>query len=132
LAIGDCASQVKPTTGGGVIFGLTAANAAAEVASDAIKTGDTSTHPLQDYQRRCNDLFNFDFRVMLRLRRFLDSLSDEKLDEMLRVCGKLGVDRALQDVNEIDFQGKMIMSVATKPSMIAALAYFGLLYLNQG
>ncbi|MGD6851518.1 MAG: NAD(P)/FAD-dependent oxidoreductase [Candidatus Bathyarchaeia archaeon] len=132
LAVGDCASQVKPTTGGGVIFGLTAAKAAAEVASEAVKAGDVSSHALEAYQRHCNELFSFDFRVMLRLRRFLDSLSDEKLDEMLRVCGKLGVDRALQDVDEIDFQGKMIVSVATKPSMIAALAYFGLLYLNQG
>ena len=32
LAVGDCASQVKPTTGGGVIFGLTAAKEAAEAA----------------------------------------------------------------------------------------------------
>ena len=37
LAVGDCASQVKPTTGGGVIFGLTCAREAAEVASQATK-----------------------------------------------------------------------------------------------
>ena len=67
---------------------------------------------------------------MLRLRRFLDSLSDEKVDEMLRVCGKLGVDKALTDVDEIDFQGKMILTVLSKPSMLAALAYFAMLYLS--
>ena len=32
LAVGDVASQVKPTTGGGVIFGLTCGEIAAEVA----------------------------------------------------------------------------------------------------
>jgi hypothetical protein len=68
--------------------------------------------------------------VMLRLRRFLNSLSDEKLDEMLRVCGKLGVDKALRDVNEIDFQGKMLLTAVQKPAMAAALLYFGLLYLS--
>jgi hypothetical protein len=52
---------------------------------------------------------------MLRLRRFLNSLSDERLDEMLRVCGKLGVDRALRDVDEIDFQGKMLLTAIRKP-----------------
>ena len=36
LAAGDCASQVKPTTGGGVIFGLTCAKTAAEVANEAL------------------------------------------------------------------------------------------------
>jgi digeranylgeranylglycerophospholipid reductase len=132
LAVGDCASQVKPTTGGGVIFGLTAAKEAAEVASQALARRDISVAALQPYQKRCNELFSFDFKTMLRLRRFLDSLSDERLDEMLRVCGKLGVDGALRDVTEIDFQGKMLLNVAAKPAMIAALAYFGLLYLNQG
>lgn len=130
LAVGDCASQVKPTTGGGVIFGLTAAKEAAEVTNQAIAQNDVSSHILQTYQKRCNDLLNFDFTVMLRLRHFLDSLSDERFDEMLQVCTKLGVDRALRDVDEIDFQGKMLLTAARKPAMIAALMYFGLLYLS--
>ena len=130
LAVGDCASQVKPTTGGGVIFGLTCAKIAAETASEAIKQGDVSADFLQIYQKRCSDLLSFDFNVMLRLRRFLDSLSDEKVDEMLRVCGKLGVDKALSDVDEIDFQGKLMLKVLGKPSMLAAMAYFAMLYLS--
>ncbi len=130
LAVGDCASQVKPTTGGGVIFGLICAREAAKVAGRAINQGDVSSILLKDYQKRCNELLSFDFRVMLRLRRFLDSLSDAKLDEMLRVCSKLGVDRALTDVDEIDFQGKLLLAVIRKPAMLAALTYFGLLYLS--
>jgi digeranylgeranylglycerophospholipid reductase len=130
LAVGDCASQVKPTTGGGVIFGLTAAKAAAEVASQAIALRNVSSNVLQTYQKRCDELLKFDFRVMLRIRRFLDSLSDKRFDEMLRVCGKIGVDKALRDVDEIDFQGKMLLTAVKKPSMLAALTYFGLLYLS--
>jgi len=130
LAVGDCASQVKPTTGGGVIFGLTAAKQAAEVAGKAIAQDDVSSVVMQAYQKRCNDLLRFDFNVMLRLRRFLNSLSDEKIDEMLRVCDKLGIDKALRNVDEIDFQGKMLITAIQKPSMAAALLYFGLLYLS--
>lgn len=130
LACGDCASQVKPTTGGGVIFGLTCAKMAAQTASEALQQNDVSSDFLQIYQKRCSDLLSFDFSVMLRLRRFLDSLSDEKVDEMLRVCRKLGVNRALTDVDEIDFQGKMILTVLGKPSMLAALAYFAMLYIS--
>lgn len=130
LAVGDCASQVKPTTGGGVIFGLTCAKEAAAVANQALQQGDVSADFLQAYQKRCDDLLGFDVRVMLWLRRFLDSLSDKKLDEMLRVCGRLGVDRALGDVDEIDFQGKLLLKVMGKPAVFAALAYFGLLYLS--
>ncbi len=130
LAVGDCASQVKPTTGGGVIFGLTCAKVAAEVASQALKQDDVSSNSLQNYQKKCNKLLSFDFLVMLRLRRFLGSLSDEKIDEMLRVCGKIGVNKALKDVDEIDFQGKMLFTAIRKPAMAAALAYFGLLYVS--
>jgi geranylgeranyl reductase family protein len=130
LAVGDCASQVKPTTGGGVIFGLTCAEIAAETARQAVQAGDVSGDALRIYQKRCADLLGFDFGVMLRLRRFLNSLSDEKVDEMLRVCGKLGVDKALSNEDEIDFQGKMMLKAAGKPSMVAALAYFIWLYLS--
>jgi digeranylgeranylglycerophospholipid reductase len=130
LALGDCASQVKPTTGGGVIFGLTAAKAAAEVASQAISQDDVSSNFLQMYQRRCDKLLKFDFFVMLRIRRFLNSLSDQRLDEMFRICGKLGVDKALRDVDEIDFQGKMLLAALRKPSVLATLGYFGLLYIS--
>jgi geranylgeranyl reductase family protein len=130
LAVGDCASQVKPSTGGGVIFGLTCAKIAAETASEALKQGDVSSDFLRVYQKRCSNLLGFDFSVMLRLRQFLDSLSDEKVDEMLRTCGKLGVDKALSDVDEIDFQGKLMLKVLGKPSMLAAMAYFGMLYLS--
>jgi flavin-dependent dehydrogenase len=111
LAMGDCASQVKPTTGGGVIFGLTCAKEAANIAAEAIHNGDVSAHALQPYQKRCDELLNFDIRTMLRLRRFINALSDEKLDEMLRIVEKLGVDKALRTVDEIDYQGKMLMSV---------------------
>jgi len=130
LAAGDCASQVKPTTGGGVIFGLTCSKIAAQTASEAIKQGDVSADFLQVYQRRCSELLGFDFSVMRRLRRFFDSLSDEKVDEMLRFCGKLGVDKALSDVDEIDFQGKLMLEVLWKPSVLAAMAYLAMLYLS--
>lgn len=130
LAVGDCASQVKPTTGGGVIFGLTCAKIAADTAFGAIQKGDVSSSVLQVYQKRCSEELSFDFNVMLRLRRFLDSLSDEKVDEMLRVCSKLGVGNALRNENEIDFQGKMLLQAVRKPSMLAAFMYFAVLYLS--
>jgi hypothetical protein len=57
-------------------------------------------------------------------------LSDQKVDEMLRFCGKLGVDKALSDVDEIDFQGKLMLQVLGKPAMLAAIAYFAMLYLS--
>lgn len=130
LAVGDAASQVKPTTGGGVIFGLTCAQIAADVASEAINKSNVSSSFLQQYQKRCIDKLGFDFRVMLQVRKFLDSLSDEKLDHAINVFNRLGVDKALSDVEEIDFQGRLFLQLLMKPAAIGAIAYFLLLYLS--
>ncbi len=129
LAVGDVASQVKPTTGGGVIFGLTCGEFAAETAKSAIEFEDVSAKTLSVYQKRCNNALNFDVAFMLRLRRFLNSLSDDRWDSVLRFCNRVGVGKAFSGVEEIDYQGRMMMQVATKPAMLAALGYFGLLYL---
>jgi digeranylgeranylglycerophospholipid reductase len=130
LAVGDAASQVKPTTGGGVVLGLTCARIAAEVADEAMRRNDVSSNFLQLYQKRCTDTLGFDFGVMLRVRRFLDSLSDEKVDEVLRFCAKIGLDKTLENVEEIDFQGQALLKILTKPAVFAALAYFLKLYLS--
>jgi geranylgeranyl reductase family protein len=130
LAVGDAASQVKPTTGGGVVFGLTCARIAAEVAVEAVRRDDVSANFLQSYQKRCIDTLGFDFGVMLRVRRFLDSLSDEKVDVVLRFCARIGLDKTLENVEEIDFQGQALLKILTKPAMFAALAYFLKLYLS--
>jgi len=130
LAVGDAASQVKPTTGGGVVFGLTCAGIAAEVADEALRINDVSSDFLRLYQKRCADTLGFDFSVMLRIRRFLDSLSDEKVDEVLRFCARIGLDKTLGSVDEIDFQGQLFLKILTKPAAVAALAYFLKLFLS--
>jgi digeranylgeranylglycerophospholipid reductase len=130
LAVGDAASQVKPTTGGGVVFGLACARIAAEVADGAVRRNDVSSSFLALYQKRCTDALGFDFGVMLRVRRFLDSLSDEKVDEVLRFCARIGLDKTLENAEEIDFQGQAFLKLLTKPAMFAVLAYFLKLYLS--
>jgi len=130
LAVGDVASQVKPTTGGGVVFGLTCARIAAEVVNEALRRNDVSSNFLVLYQKRCADVLGFDFSVMLRIRRFLDTLSDEKLEEVLRFCARIGLNKTLGNFEEIDFQGQLLLKILTKPAMFAALAYFLKLYLS--
>jgi flavin-dependent dehydrogenase len=123
------ASQVKPTTGGGVVFGLTCAEIAAQIASEAVQRGDFSADYLQLYQKRCKETIGFDVNVMLRMRKFLNALSDTQLDAALRFCARIGVDKTLRNVEEIDFQGQTLLTVLKKPAMWAALAYFCMVYL---
>jgi len=124
LAVGDAASQVKPTTGGGVIFGLTCAKIAGEVAYEAVKRQDFSEAFLSRYQSRWKRLVGFDLAAMLRMRRMLDSLSDSRIDGMIDLCRKLGVDSVLEKVGDLDFQGRTLIPMIKYPGTLAVISYF--------
>ena len=124
LAVGDAASQVKPTTGGGVIFGLTCARVAGEVAYEAVKRQDFSEAFLSSYQSRWKRLVGFDLAAMLRMRRMLDSLSDSRIDGMIDLCRKLGVDSVLEKVGDLDFQGRTLIPMIKYPGTLAVISYF--------
>ena len=130
MALGDVASQVKPTTGGGIIFGLKSSIIAARVASLAIDNNDVSENFLKFYQNRFNKAFNFDFKVMVQFRSFLNSLSDDKLDKILRFCKKIGLNKTLQNVDEIDFQGRTFIKIIGRPAVSITLFYLFITYLT--
>jgi len=130
LAVGDVASQVKPTTGGGVVFGMTCAEVAADVAYEALRKNDFSAKFLGAYQRRCKESLDFDVDVMLTIRKMLNAMSDAKVDNVINFCKKLKLDETLQSVKDIDFQGQSLMRLLRKPRMLTALFYFFFLYLS--
>jgi hypothetical protein len=61
---------------------------------------------------------------MLRMRRMLDSLSDRRLDGIIGLCRRLGVDSVLEKAGDLDFQGRSLISVAKYPSTLAVISYF--------
>ena len=124
LVVGDAASQVKPTTGGGVIFGLTCSRVAGEVAYEAVKRQDFSEAFLSRYQSRWKKLVGFDLAAMLRMRRMLDSLSDSRIDGMIDLCRKLGIDSVLEKVGDLDFQGRTLIPMIKYPGTLAVISYF--------
>ena len=124
LAVGDAASQVKPTTGGGVILGMTCAKVATEIAYEALGKNDFSSKFLSVYKRRCKAILGFDVKVMTAVRKMLDAMSDEKVDDAISLCKKLNLDRSLQNVKDIDFQGQSILRLLPNPRMLAALFFF--------
>jgi digeranylgeranylglycerophospholipid reductase len=124
LVVGDAASQVKPTTGGGVIFGLTCARVAGEVAYEAVKMQDFSEAFLSRYQSRWKRLVGFELAAMLRMRRMLNSLSDSRIDGMIELCSRLGVDSVLEKAGDLDFQGRSLIPMIKYPGALAVISYF--------
>jgi digeranylgeranylglycerophospholipid reductase len=123
LIVGDAASQVKPTTGGGLIMGLSCAKIAGEVAAQAVQRGNSSDF-LAEYERRWKKKIGFEMKIMRWVRLILNRLGDRKLDQLIALCTRLTLDDTLVKVRDIDFQGTSLIQIATSPRLMATGLYF--------
>jgi len=121
LMVGDAASQVKPTTGGGIVFSLICGKIAGKTASDAVVLGDNSATNLRSYERSWRALLGFDLTAMSWLRKLLYRLPDQRLDKIFSTFRELRVDDILNRTADIDFQGKTLLSLGRDPRLVLAL-----------
>lgn len=127
IAVGDVASQVKPTTGGGIIFGLICGRIAGETAHQAIVKNDCSEKFLSLYERRWRKAIGFDLSVMRRLRRMLYFMPDRYLDRILRLGSMLDISRVISTANDIDYQGRTLARLIWNPRLFVTSLYASLL-----
>jgi len=121
LAVGDAASQVKPTTGGGIVFGLACGKLAGQTAANAILRDDMSSSFLKSYEDSWRRLFGFDLKAMSLLRRLMYGMPDRQLSRIFTMAKELRNDEILGRAADIDFQGKILLSLARDPRLFITL-----------
>lgn len=124
LVVGDAASHVKPTTGGGVVMGSLCAKIAGKVAMEAIKQDDSSARFLSKYENQWKQEIGLDMKLMRYVRILLNRLTDRKLDQLIRFCSTLELDQTLKHVRDIDFLGTSLLYTSEKHRIFATLLYF--------
>lgn len=127
LIVGDAASHVKSTTGGGVIFGLLCSKIAGEVAAKAAKSNDCSAGFLSQYQSRWKKEVGFELAAMRYLRLMLNRLSDEEVDKLIELCSRLALGRILEKYGDLDFEGTSLIKMFRHPATLVVSLYFLLL-----
>lgn len=81
LLVGDAAAQVKPFSGGGVIYGLACADIAKDAILKAFDTGDFSADFLKKhYEDKWKQKLMPKIELAMGIRDILDTLSDRELD----------------------------------------------------
>ncbi|WP_088538751.1 NAD(P)/FAD-dependent oxidoreductase [Methanobrevibacter sp. 87.7] len=78
LLIGDAASQVKPTTGGGLILSFNTVNILSDIIVEALIKDDLNI--LNKYPKKFNKLFNDELNNEMKVHKTLNSLSNKDLD----------------------------------------------------
>ncbi len=101
LLLGDAALQVKPFSGGGIIYSFICADIASEVIASAIERNDFSASSLSDYDRRWKLRLAEKIELGLGIRKTLDALSDSELNTFFSILLKSKKD--IEVFGDMDF-----------------------------
>ena len=102
LAIGDAAGLVKPTTGGGIYYGLLTGHLAATVLAAALRENRLGARRLREYERRWRARLGREIRAGLAFRAIAARLNDlaiDRLIELARVDGIVPLLKQTADFN---------------------------------
>jgi digeranylgeranylglycerophospholipid reductase len=102
VAVGDAAGLVKPTTGGGIYYGLLTGHLAADVLTAALGKNRLSASHLREYERRWRRRLGPEIRAGLAFRAVASRLSDHTVDrlmELTRVDGIVPLLKQTADFN---------------------------------
>ena len=102
IAVGDAAGLVKPTTGGGIYYGLLSGQMAAETLDEALRADDLRESRLRRYETQWRARLGAEIRIGLAFRTLASRLNDRAIDsliELARVDGLVPLLRKTADFN---------------------------------
>jgi geranylgeranyl reductase family protein len=98
LVVGDAAGHVKPTTGGGIYYGLLCAEIAADTVNQALAADDLSARRLSEYEAGWQKKLAKEMQIGYLARRIYENFSDSQIERIFRL------------ISENDFHNEIINS----------------------
>ena len=123
VVVGDAAGQVKPTTGGGIYYGLLCADIAASNLHRALGDDDLSAKSLASYERDWKSELGRELKIGYRARKFYERLSDRQIDRIFDIIKSSGIDEALLRADDLSFDrhGEVILRLLGQGVLSKAL-----------
>lgn len=106
ILLGDAASQVKPTTGGGLIMGFACAKIASQVAAKALENENTEL--LMNYSKEYRNQFKNELKVQLMVHKIFKSLTDADLEHMFKKLKQEGAEDIISQYGDMDSQSPLV------------------------
>ncbi|MBN1176894.1 MAG: NAD(P)/FAD-dependent oxidoreductase [Dehalococcoidales bacterium] len=103
IVVGDAAGQVKPTSGGGIYYGLLSADIAAAALHVALETGDLSAKRLARYQQGWRKKLGRELRTGYWARKLYERLGNGQIDRLFEIVKAGGIDKALLKAEDVSF-----------------------------
>jgi digeranylgeranylglycerophospholipid reductase len=128
LVVGDAAGQVKPTTGGGIYFGMLCADIAADALDQAFKHNDFSARVLRNYEQCWHRKLKNELKTGYYARKIYEHLSDHQINNLFTTLKQSGmVDAVLQQPDlSFDWHGGLLLKAVRMSAASGAKRILGL------
>ena len=136
LIIGDAASQLKPTTGGGLLIGFEAVQMAKKAIVNALNSEsfysldskrldendkEILQDILKDYQEDFEKRFLNEFSYQFKVQKTLCTLSDDDLDYFFVKLREKEVDKLISQYGDMDNQSILVMEFLKRGLILSLL-----------
>jgi digeranylgeranylglycerophospholipid reductase len=102
LLVGDAASQTKPWSGGGIIYGMACGRIASDVLREAFRKNDFSEAFLSRYEERWHKTIGRSIRAGLMFRELYKSLTNKQIDNIFKSLEGMDMSRLDMDFPLMD------------------------------
>lgn len=103
IVVGSAAGQVKPTTGGGIYYGLLCADMAANTLHRALASDTLSARSMAHYEREWQKKLGRELKIGYWARKLYERLSDSQIDRLFDIIKSHGIDDALLQAGDLSF-----------------------------
>jgi geranylgeranyl reductase family protein len=121
LVVGDAAGQVKPTSGGGIYFGMLSAALAAETAGQALRRDALDARALSTYEKSWRSELALDLKIGTLFRRLFARMRDEDVDELFGTIVRSNLLPHLTERVSFDWHREIILFLLKHPSLARIL-----------
>ena len=125
ILVGDSAGQANPLLLEGIRYAIRYGRVAGNIASNAIKSGDTSEKSLKKYEEIWKNAIQSKINSAYKVQSRWLGLSDEEWDKELDIIAELSADEFL-DFIKADFGLGSIVKLATHHPKLAVRQLFNL------
>jgi digeranylgeranylglycerophospholipid reductase len=111
LAVGDAAGIVKPTTGGGIYYGLLSGAVAGEVLAAGLSRNALDAASLRAYETRWTARMGPDIRAGIAFRKLASRLNDQSVNALIELARVDGLVPLLKDVGNFNWHRRAVVEL---------------------
>jgi digeranylgeranylglycerophospholipid reductase len=103
LVVGEAAGQVKPTTGGGIYYGLICADIAADTLHEAFQLHEFSESCLASYEKKWRARLGREIKIGNWSQRFYRMLGNRQIEGLYNFISRNGMPQFIAELDDFPF-----------------------------